>query len=109
MAGTGPIDLETVRCPTCRAAQPWSDFCRRCKSDLRLLREFALAYERARRECLDHLREGCFREALAAAKRCLDLSPDPESRRLLALASLKSGDWPAAAAFGRPPWGVEMR
>jgi hypothetical protein len=97
---TPPIDPETVRCPTCRASQPWSDACRRCKSDLRLLREFAEAYEQSRRACLDHLRQGRLREARAAANRCLELSPDPTSRRLLALVALRSGDWTAAAALG---------
>jgi hypothetical protein len=100
MASTAPIDPETVRCPTCRAMQPWSDLCRRCKSDLRLLREFAEAYEQSRRACLDHLRHGRHREARAAANRCLELFPDPASRRLLALVALRSGDWPAAAALG---------
>jgi hypothetical protein len=101
MAIPDPIDPETVRCPTCRASQPWSDTCRRCRSDLRLLREFAEGYERARLECLDHLREGRPREALDAARRCLELSPDARSRRLLALASLRLGDWAAAAMFCR--------
>jgi hypothetical protein len=103
MATTDPINLDTVRCPTCRASQPWSDSCRRCKSDLRLLREFAEGYERARLECLDHLRGGHPREARDAARRCFELSPDAQSRRLFALASLRLGDWEAAAALGRPP------
>ncbi len=103
MATPGPIDPETMRCPTCRAMQPWSDSCRRCKSDLRLLREFAQAYEQSRRACLDHLRQGRLREAQAAASRCLDLSPDAMSRRLMALVALRSGDWPAAAALGAFP------
>lgn len=102
MATPDPIDPETVRCPTCRASQPWSDACRRCKSDLRLLREFAEAYEHARRECLDHLRLGHLREARDAARRCLELSPDAGSRRLLALVALLSGDWPAAVSLSRP-------
>jgi hypothetical protein len=100
MASTNPIDLETVRCPTCRASQPWSDVCRRCKSDLRLLREFAEGYEQSRRACLDHLRQGRLREAQAAASRCIELSPNPTSRRLLALVALQSGDWHAAVALG---------
>jgi hypothetical protein len=102
MATTRPIDPETVRCPTCRAMQPWSDACRRCKSDLRLLREFAEAYEQSRRACLDHLHRGRLRQARAAAIRCLELSPDETSRRLLALVALKLGEWPDAAALGDP-------
>jgi hypothetical protein len=105
MAASDPIDPATVRCPTCRASQPWSDACRRCRSDLRLLREFAGAYEHARRECLDRLRLGRLREAEEAARRCCELSPDARSRRLLALVALRSGDWPSAASLGRPPSG----
>jgi hypothetical protein len=96
-----PIDPETVRCPTCRASQAWSDSCRRCKSDLRLLREFARAHDEARRECLERLKEGRTSEARGAARRCLELSPDAHSRRLLALAALRAGDWNTAAAIGR--------
>jgi hypothetical protein len=103
MAAPGPIAPQTVRCPTCRASQPWSDTCRRCRSDLRLLREFAEGYEHARLECLDHLRRGRLREARDAARRCLALSPDAGARRLLALVALQSGDWPAAASLARPP------
>lgn len=38
-----------VRCPTCHAEQEWSDVCRRCKCDLRLLRSMAEACRRHRR------------------------------------------------------------
>ena len=72
---------ESVRCPTCRAVQEWSDTCRRCKSDLRLLRAFAESYLRSRRACLEHLRAGQPVEALRAARRVLTLRPDAESRR----------------------------
>jgi len=96
-----PIDPSTVRCPTCRATQPWSDTCRRCKSDLRLLREFAGAYEDARRICLIDLLENRPQEAQQAARRCLEIAPGAESRRLLALAALQAGDWATATKIGR--------
>jgi hypothetical protein len=89
----------TVRCPTCRAVQEWSDTCRRCKSDLRLLRAFASAYRRSRRTCLKRLRSGPAHAALPAARRCHALSRDPESRRLLALVALHAGDWATAATL----------
>jgi hypothetical protein len=92
---------ERVRCPTCRAEQEWSDTCRRCKSDLRLLRAFAAAYQRSRSACLEHLRQGEGRAAMAAARRCYELRPDAESRRLLALAALECGDWATATAVAR--------
>ena len=89
----------TVRCPTCRAVQEWSDTCRRCKSDLRLLREFAASYERSRRACLDELRAGHPCAARRAAQHCHALRAGAESRRLLAVAALHCGDWPTAAAL----------
>jgi hypothetical protein len=90
-----------VRCPTCRAEQEWSDTCRRCKSDLRLLRAFAAAYQRSRSACLEFLRQGQGRAAMAAARRCYELRPDTESRRLLALAALECGDFETAALLAR--------
>jgi hypothetical protein len=27
----------TLRCPVCRATQPWQDSCRRCRADLELV------------------------------------------------------------------------
>jgi hypothetical protein len=91
----------TVRCPTCRAEQEWSDTCRRCKSDLRLLRALAKSYLQNRRACLEHLRQGRLREALHAARRCYQINADTESRRLLALTALQGGDWATAADLVR--------
>src|SRR5271156_6099135 len=88
---------KTLRCPTCRALQESTDTCRRCRSDLRLLQACAAAYERSRRACLGHLRSGSSQAALRAAERCHALRGDAESRRLLALAAWKSGDWMTAA------------
>jgi hypothetical protein len=99
-----PTDLSaagTVRCPTCRTVQAWSDTCRRCKSDLRLLREFASAYERSRRACLDHLRAGRPRAARRAASRFHALAASDESLRLLAVTTLVCGDHPTALALAR--------
>ena len=86
-----------VRCPNCRAAQDWSDACRRCKSDLRLLRSFADAYDRSRGTCLAAIRSGDPGSASHHARRCHALAPGPDSRGLLALAALLRGDWPTAA------------
>jgi hypothetical protein len=99
--GEGEGAVARVRCPTCRAEQEWSDTCRRCKCDLRLLRAFAAAYHRSRSACLEHLRHGEGRAAVAAARRCHELRPGTESRRLLALAALECGDWETAAALAR--------
>jgi hypothetical protein len=94
-------DLETVACPTCRAVQPWADACRRCRSDLRLLREAASAYARDRLACLAQLRAGRVHAARLAARRCHDLAPGPDSRRLLAVASLLADDRPTAVEMAR--------
>lgn len=89
-------DTDTVRCPTCGVVQPWSDSCRRCRSDLRLLGEFASAYDHYRRRCLRSLRLGDTRAALESARSCATLCPSAEADRLLAVASLRFGD-PATA------------
>jgi hypothetical protein len=92
---------ELVRCPTCRAVQEWSDTCRRCRCDLRLLREAAESYRRERRRALLAIRAGRPRDALRFARRCLSLRDDAATRRLLAVCTLLRGDWPAAVALAR--------
>ncbi len=94
-------DQDTVRCPTCSAVQEWSDTCRRCKSDLYLLREVSGAYLRSRHRCLFALRAGRPRAALRAAQYCHALRPATESRRLLAISALLGGDWDTASAMAR--------
>ena len=98
-----PPDPDTVRCPTCRASQPWSDSCRRCQSDLRLLRAFAASYHRLRRSSLRSLRAGDPRAARVAARACMALSPSPDALRLLAVSSLLLGDPDTALALARRP------
>lgn len=95
------MDAETLRCPTCRAQQPWSDSCRRCKSDLRLLREVAEACAALRRECLANLRQNRPQAALDPARRCVELCDNPETRRLLAVCELLNGNWASASSEGR--------
>jgi hypothetical protein len=87
---------DRVRCPTCRAVQEWSDSCRRCRSDLRLLRAAQAAYDSNRRSCVINLDAGRPDLALGHALRCVELRPDAESRRLLALCALVSEDWETA-------------
>ena len=94
-------DADTVRCPTCRAEQAWSEACRRCKCDLRLLREVAEAGARSRNACLRNLRDGRLPEASHDARRFQALAANPESLRLLALVALRREDWPTAAAMAR--------
>ena len=94
-------DPASVRCPTCGAVQPWSDSCRRCRSDLRLLGEFASAYDRLRRDCLRSLRLGDARAALESARSCAALCPSAESHRLLAVSALLLRDPETTLALAR--------
>jgi hypothetical protein len=95
-----PRSVEELRCPTCGARQEWTDTCRRCKSDLRLLRAALEAYDEHHRAGLLALDDGRLDEALRHARRCDELRPGPESRRLLAVCQLLRGDWPGALAEG---------
>ena len=90
------MNAETMRCPTCRASQVRSDVCRRCKSDLRLLRELAEKYAALRGRCLSNVRHNRTRAALEDARECLALRDDVETRRLLAGCELLNGNWAAA-------------
>src|SRR3954451_21132732 len=92
---------ESIRCPTCGAKQGWTDTCRRCKSDLRLLHVALEAYERHRRSSLRDLDTGRLETALRHARRCHELRPGPESQRLLAVCQLLRGDWLDAIDLGR--------
>ena len=96
-------NLHVVRCPTCRASQEWSDSCRRCRSDLRLLRDVAISFDRSRRTGLVHLRAGRWRAALPALRHAHELAPSETSLRLLAIAALLNGDFADAAALAMSP------
>jgi hypothetical protein len=93
-----PMDesSDVMRCPTCRAEQSWSDACRRCRCDLRLLREADCYYRASREACLRELRAGRLLSAMERARECLRLVPELPSRRLFAVCALLTGDWPSA-------------
>ena len=92
---------EQLRCPTCNAAQVWSDECRRCKSDLRLLRRVVIARRQLRDEALRALRNGHYSEALNNAQLAFDLYPDDPGKRLLATCELLAGNWLRAMLLAR--------
>ena len=92
------LNLDSLRCPTCRAEQPWSDTCRRCKCDLRLLRELVEEYAAKRRRCLVNLRENRLGAALEQAKQSFFLHAGADSRRLLATCELLNGNLKGALA-----------
>src|SRR5258707_800789 len=95
------FDPNNVCCPTCRAQQAWSDTCRRCKCDLRLLRAADRAYRQRRAQCLFALRAGQTLVALDQARACVEIVPEDESRRLLAVCALLTGDWATAVSLAR--------
>ena len=103
MSPSAEIDFTSgmVRCPTCRALQEWSDDCRRCKSDLRLLREFMEAYQHSRRGFVQAIRANDPRAASRHASRCHALQPDTASRQMLAIAALLQGNFASAADLSR--------
>ena len=90
------VSPDQVRCPTCRALQDWSDSCRRCRCDLRLLRAAALTHNHHRLSCILHLDAGQPDIALGHALRCHELNPGADSRRLLALCALAREEWETA-------------
>jgi hypothetical protein len=97
-----------MRCPTCNAEQAWSDVCRRCKSDLTLLRELTTAAERLRGRALRHLRAGRRREALRDARESFEMHPRGATARLLAVCQFLNEDWDSALATAeqvdQPEW-----
>lgn len=95
-----PTNAETMRCPTCRAVQEWSDTCRRCKCDLRLLRDLAAEFSARRSRCLWNLQQNRTRAALNEARQCVALRADADSRRLLAVCELLNENFSAALAIG---------
>ena len=90
------VSPDQVRCPTCRALQDWSDQCRRCRCDLRLLRAARSTHRQHRCRCILELEAGRPEIALGHALRCHDLHPGPDSLRLLALCALAREEWETA-------------
>jgi hypothetical protein len=94
------MSLDLTQCPVCRARftgdEPLDAPCRRCQSDLSLLR---LTYQGAR-DLRDAARReiarGSHQRALELARRSLALVDEPETRRTMA-ASLAAADHLAAA------------
>jgi hypothetical protein len=95
-AAVNDRDASAFRCPTCRAVQRLSDECRRCHSDLRLLKSLAGEYEAERARCLAAVRAGRPKIARRHADACLFLRPDEPARSLAAVCALLDRDWPAA-------------
>ncbi len=100
---TRPETPPKLRCPTCGARQDWSDTCRRCRCDLRLVHRALRAVNHHRRQCLEFLREDRYDQAWQAARQCCDLDDREENRQLLALVEFIRGNFPAAVRVARGP------
>ena len=87
---------QEVVCPTCNARQTWSDECRRCKTDLSLLRQVWQTAETEHRQCLRELSAGRPRQALRHAHRYAAYAGHAEASRLLRVCALLCEDWPNA-------------
>ena len=90
---------ESVRCPTCRASQSWSNECRRCGSDLSLLRKFAARCRWHRQQSLWAFNARRFDDALAHAEELHGLRPDAPAIQLLAVCLLRNGHFEAACGL----------
>ena len=90
-----------VTCPVCRAEQPWTNTCRRCRCDLGMLRQ-ADAFARAiRRRALVALHNRRWTEALDEARAYHAIYAGEESRRLLAVCCLRCGNFREAQGLAR--------
>lgn len=96
-----------MQCPACRALQPWSDVCRRCKCDLSLLRSAVGAAEESRVRCLEALRDGRWAEAIHHARHAHELAPTQDTLRTLAVCHLLGEDWHAAFELASRATNVE--
>ena len=92
---------DTLVCPTCKARQEWSDTCRRCRSDLSLLRQMAGAFCASYHRALEALRDDRIAGALVESEAAYTLCPTPRSARLLAVCRLLAGDAAGAMVAAR--------
>jgi hypothetical protein len=97
---TTAADQDLVRCPTCTATQPAAAECRRCKCDLTLYVAALAQCRMWKQRTLQALHHGRYDEALEAAYRYANLSPDRDAGRWIAIAHLLRGDFAAARARG---------
>ena len=94
--------MALTRCPACRARlsgdEPPDEPCRRCGSELALIRTCFQEAERQRTAALAALRVGRRTDALAAALHAVRLVDEPETREVLEEARSAAGlDTPAPA------------
>jgi len=71
------------RCPTCRKVQPWSDECRRCGTDLSLLRRLTEESARLQRVLLAAMTARDDSLAELTLQRLMQIAPTPQLDQLL--------------------------
>ena len=91
MADDNDASMAPLACPTCGAADQTGEACRRCRSDLRLLRRLEADRAAELRVLARALAAGQWPDALLAAQYIHTLRQDDMSFRLLGVCQLLSG------------------
>ena len=86
------IHVTECRCPTCRNAQHWSDECRRCGTDLSLLRRLADESGQLHRVLFAALTANDFPLAERTLQRLSEISPTPVMELLLRFVKSRKTD-----------------
>lgn len=90
-------DPDRCRCPTCGAVQPWQAQCRRCHTELGLLRQTVQEIDLLRRRVFAALEQGDRVRSERLAERLVRLHPTVFHQALLLLAKRKNKDLPGPA------------
>ena len=93
-SGVARFESRRERCPTCGAARGGDDrVCHRCATDLSLIHAVEARADNHYRSALQAYAAGRFRTAAGEAVAASKLEERPEFLRLLAVASLRCGDF----------------
>ena len=98
MADDNDASMSPLACPTCGAADQTGEACRRCRSDLRLLRRLEADRAAELRVLARALAAGQWSDALLAAQYIHTLRQDDMSFRLLGVCQLLGGQLDTASA-----------
>ena len=69
------VNTEVCRCPTCGATQPWQDECRRCGTELTLLRQLTEEAMELRNDWTIAMSTGDFQKAELIVEQLRTISP----------------------------------
>ncbi len=90
-----------ARCPTCRARRGEQSNCYRCGCDLRLLQAIEVRADHFHRAARRAYKNGFFRSAAARAATAVSLEATEDALRLLAVASIRAGDFLTGVRMAR--------